>query len=282
MHLKPRHRLDLGIAIAGILVCCAVSCAGAQSAPLLHGVRFRVDTIETSTGARSPLVPFVGVVEFADGHGRIDVVAVRVSPIIAVNGKTVGPPLARAGDYYLFDTTGFVLVRPAAHTFARFSFTRTTVRHGRGVFPGEQMIRATVQRFDTVNASTALKSRSRGAFTLRSHLDRWYGDGRFDQLARSWIEVHDAPLGEGSVVRWFGTAQELATMPGGLAGIALGSLRVTALLLVGPIDDGHPQVQLTTGVRIYDVRAADIVASRVALPKGFRQVPVDTPSVSQR
>ncbi|HEY4307434.1 MAG TPA: hypothetical protein VGM82_23375 [Gemmatimonadaceae bacterium] len=270
MRSRLRHGLELGVAIAALFACCAVSVTEAQSAPL-HGVRFRIDTLETSARARSPLVLFVGVVELADGHGRIDVVAVRSSPTIAVNGKTVGPPLARTGDYYLFDTTGFTLVRPTARTFTRFSFTRATVRHGRGVFPGEQMIRQTVQRFDTVKASSTLGSHSRGAFTLRSHLDRWYGDGRFDQLARSWIEVRDAPLGEGSVVRWFGAAQELATMPAGLVGISLDSLRVTALLLVGPIDDGHPQVQLTTGLRIYDVRTTDIAASRLALPKGFRE-----------
>ena len=47
-------------------------------------------------------------------------VANPASPELVAAGVSVRPPLATPGEYYLFDSTGFILVRPKQRTFSSF------------------------------------------------------------------------------------------------------------------------------------------------------------------
>ena len=59
-------------------------------------------------------------VESAARRGRLDIVAVDSAAPVLRNGLNLAP-LGVRGDYYLFDSTSFVLVRPASKTFAIFA-----------------------------------------------------------------------------------------------------------------------------------------------------------------
>src|ERR1043165_3390131 len=109
---------DRGLSIpACLILLCSSANAAAQ---IVSGVRFSVDT-------SAALVSMLGArVEFAAGRGRIDVSTVASRPARSVNGVTIGPPIARAGDYYLFDSTGYVVVRPSSRTFSVMSRTAAT------------------------------------------------------------------------------------------------------------------------------------------------------------
>ena len=96
----------------------------------LLGITFTID----STGPVPPppeivkrfgmppslVTELAGTVVFAGGRGRLDVTAVAHGPAIRTEGIVLAAPLAQPGDWYLFDSTGFVLVRPGAKTFSVF------------------------------------------------------------------------------------------------------------------------------------------------------------------
>lgn len=85
------------------------------------GFGFTVDTPGETGPNAGVLAPIRGAVTFAAGRGRLDVVAVRRAPSLAVRGVRVAASLAAPGDYYLFDGAGAVLVRPASRTYARLA-----------------------------------------------------------------------------------------------------------------------------------------------------------------
>src|SRR5947209_3536918 len=86
----------------------------ALRAPTLQGITFAVDTTpELTPQGPGPVRPLGIRVSWAGNRGRIDVLTRPVRPAIKVGELTVGPSLAMPGDYYLFDSSGFVLVRPA-------------------------------------------------------------------------------------------------------------------------------------------------------------------------
>jgi hypothetical protein len=91
------------------------------------GVRF---TVNVAPRAKPGIPSVAGRIEFAAGRGRFDVTAVPSWAPLSYKGVTVGAPLARPGDYYLFDTTSFILVRPSDRTFSAVSLATSTYRHG--------------------------------------------------------------------------------------------------------------------------------------------------------
>src|SRR5437016_253354 len=93
---------------------CLMLLAGSANAAsqTISGVRFSVDT------SAALFSMFGGRVEFAAGRGRIDVSTIAARAARSVNDVAIGPPTARSGDYYLFDTTGYIVVRPSIRTFS--------------------------------------------------------------------------------------------------------------------------------------------------------------------
>jgi hypothetical protein len=244
----------------------------------LAGVRFNIGTAELPAPARGALGVFDGVVEFAAKRGRLDVIAHRGRPPIAVGGVTIVTPLAGPGDYYLFDSTGFVLVRPTSRTFSTFVLSESSHRLGDVHEAREGMMEFSRLRADTLGAGDSARMVQHGPFTLRWHLDRRQSQGPARVLARGWIELPDAPAGEASVVRWFGAVATLAGMPDSLGALPPDSLQVTAAVVL-PAAGGtapgassapvtlvvvHPLSRLTT---------VSIDPTRLALPAGFTETP---------
>src|SRR3954454_6457176 len=77
------------------------------------GIEYRIPAnVEATLFART-FTGFDAIVTFAAGRGRLDMVANPASPALVAQGVSVAPPLATPGEYYLFDSTGFILVRPS-------------------------------------------------------------------------------------------------------------------------------------------------------------------------
>ena len=122
-------RRTLCATLSLVALASAVQAQGGR--PTIPGIAFGIDSgpeappppaVVQQFGRPPELVTQVaGAVVFAGGRGRLDVAAVaRRTPRIRTAGIVLAAPLAAAGDYYLFDSTGFVLVRPATRTFSAF------------------------------------------------------------------------------------------------------------------------------------------------------------------
>jgi pimeloyl-ACP methyl ester carboxylesterase len=248
------------------------------SSALLAGIRFHIGTAELPAPAQGTLGVFEGTVEFAAGRGRLDVIARTGRPPIAVRGVTVNPPIASSGDYYLFDSTGFVLVQPTNRTFSTFALSESSFRLGDVRDPREGFMEFSPLHADTLAANDSGRLTQHGPYTVRWHLDRRQATGPARVLARGWIELPDAPAGEASVVRWFGAAAVLASMRDGFKATSPDSLRVTAAIVLptpGSGGSGATGAPLTLIVlhSLAEVATAGIDPARLVLPQGFSERP---------
>jgi hypothetical protein len=253
-----------------LLVACAADVRAQPNARPLRGIRFAVDTIETPTAWRGELSRLSGIVEYAGGRGRFSVTAVRGGPPVAMNGVVVGAPLAQRGDYYLFDSTGFILVRPTSGTFSSFLFTRAEYNQSGGFLPGQFLMKNTPWRTDTLGAAQARRLRQHAPVSVHWHLDSL--DARVPRriYARGWIELRDAPASEAGVARWFGVASALASRPGGVRALPRDRLQITSVALLrrsADRDDYLRYLGLLTPLRLTEV---DIDPRRLVLPRDFR------------
>lgn len=89
----------------------------------MRGIAFTVDTATGSEIIDGILSSFRLKVAFADGRGRIDVLARATRPAVKFKWLTLARPSAVRGDYYLFDSTSYVHVRPASKTYTRYVLT---------------------------------------------------------------------------------------------------------------------------------------------------------------
>ena len=259
-------------AAALVLIGCAT--AGAPgSRDRLQGVQFAVDTVETPAPARGAFRMFSGVVQFAAGRGRLDVTAPRAGPALAVHGVTITAPLAGPGDYYLFDSTGFVLVRPATRTFSSFALSRASWRHGDVREPDAGFVKFGPLRADTIAPGDSARLMQHGPVIVGWHLDRKEGADPATILARGRLDLADAPAGEAAVARWFGAARALATMPGGVASLAQASLQVTAAIILGSQRNAREPESLIVLHALSGLISAQIDARRLVLPAGYAEAP---------
>jgi hypothetical protein len=265
-------------ATQSVALACALAQAGcapafvARQSAHVTGIWFSVDTTETPAPARGAFKTFVGTVEFAAGRGRLNVFALREGPALAVNGVAITAPLARSADYYLFDSTGFILVRPVSRTFSSFTLASSSYRHGDVREAGEGFFEFAPLRADTISDGESARLTQHGPVTIRWHLDRRRAAGPVSVLARGNIELPDAPAGEASVARWFGAAAALATMPDGIGALPPDSLQVTAAVFLTPSGvAGAKPISLVVLHGLSGVATAEINPARLVLPAGFTE-----------
>jgi hypothetical protein len=242
-----------------------------QSGRWLPGIRFGVDTLETPVAWRGELSRVAGTVEFASGRGRFTVTAIRGGPAVAMNGITVAAPLARPGDYYLFDSTGFVLVRPPSRTYSRFELTRADYNHTGAFLPGQFLMKNTPWQTDTLSRDDARRRQQHASVSIHWHLDSVDARGPVKLYARGWLELRDAPASEAGVARWFGVAAAIASRPGGVRSLPRDRLQVTSVTLLrrpGETDRYLRYLGLLTPLHL---AAAVIDPSRLVLPSGYRE-----------
>jgi hypothetical protein len=252
-----------------LLLGCASRLQAQQVGGRLHGVRFAVDTLETPLAWRGELSRLSGIVEYARSRGRFSVTAVRGGPPVALNGVILGAPLARPGDYYLFDSTGFVLVRPASRTFSSFVFTRAEYNQSGGFLPGQFLMKNTPWHTDTLSLGEARRLRQHAPASIHWHLDSLDARGPKQIYARGWIELRDAPASEAGVTRWFGVASALASRPGGIRALPRDRLQLTAVALLRRSSDRDDYLRYLGMLTPLGLMEADVDPGRLVLPAGY-------------
>ena len=271
------RRLCAATALAGV----ALTQVHAQDArATLSGIAFSIDS---GRGAPPPpdvvkrfgmppelITQIAGTVVFAGGRGRLDVAAVaRRTPPIRIEGIVLAAPLAKAGDYYLFDSTGFVLVRPGTRTFSSFQIAddRFNYEGRRDGWPAWFPLKRTA--VDTLGAGTSAASlRQHGAYPVY-----WHADIKGRELARGRFTIVDARPGELAVVRWFAATRALAAMM--VKGDTLGEAKptVTALGLWAEPADTAPPTAIIEVRPFTGLRRADVSVDRLVLPAGYTEAP---------
>jgi hypothetical protein len=216
------------------------------------------------------ITQIAGTVVFAGGRGRLDVAAVaRRTPPIRIEGIVLAAPLAKADDYYLFDSTGFVLVRPGARTFSSFQIAddRFNYEGRRDGWPAWFPLKRTA--VDTLGAGTSAASlRQHGAYPVY-----WHADIKGRELARGRFTVVDARPGELAVVRWFAATRALAALM--VKGDTLGGATptLTALGLWAEPADTVPPTAIIEVRPFTDLRRADVSVDRLVLPAAYTEAP---------
>ncbi len=212
----------------------------------------------------------VGTVVFAGGRGRLDVKAVaRHPPTLRVQGIVLAAPLAIAGDYYLFDSTGFVLVRPATKTYSVFHIADDRFNYeGRrdgwpAFFPFKRMA------VDTLGDGTPQAvRRQHGAYPVY-----WHADIPGHSLARGRFTVVDARPGALTVVRWFAATRAIAALM--LKGDTFGGVTptVTALGLWAESVDTIPPTAIAEMRPFTALHRVDVPEEQLVLPAVYTEAP---------
>jgi hypothetical protein len=250
--------------------------AGAQSNAqrTQAGVRFRIDTVEyTAANWRGALTRIAGTVDAVGGRGRLSVSAIRSGPTVRVNGVVIGAPLAKPGDYYLFDSSQVVLVRPAQRTFSRFVLTRADYNHTGRLFPGAFMMRYTPCHTDTIGEERVSQH---APISIHWHLDSLDESGPSRLYGRGWLEVRDAPASEAGAIRWLGVAMELASRPGGIGALPASRLQITTVSLLRTSEAREPYLRYSALLRPIGLTATRIDPSSLTIPKGFTERRIGT------
>ena len=233
----------------------------------LQGIAFAVDTTpELTPQGPGPVRPLGLQVTWAGTRGRIDILTRPVRPVIKVGDVTVGPSPAVPGDYYLFDSTGFALVRPATKQYSILQISDAAFNYEgrRDGWPAFFQFAPT--RVDTVPADS-VATREHGEHRIYWHVDVAkdtvcaLGGCSVEELARGRTTIADAPVAELIVARWFGPAQALAEIPGGISRLLDKPIRVAT---VSPITGVH---------RLRDLRPASVSRASLTVPPAFVEAP---------
>jgi len=259
------------------LACVALTQLHAQGAPATRsGIAF---TIDSGRGTPPPpevvkrfgmppelITQIAGTVVFAGGRGRLGVASVaRRTPPIRIEGIVLAAPLARTDDYYLFDSTGFVLVRPGMRTFSSFQIVddRFNYEGRRDGWPAWFPLKRTA--VDTLGAGNSAASlRQHGAYPVY-----WHADIKGRELARGRFTVVDARPSELAVVRWFAATRALAALM--LKGDTIEAAKptVTALGLWAEQADTVPPTAIIEVRPFTGLRRADVSIDRLVVPAGY-------------
>jgi hypothetical protein len=248
----------------------------------LRGITYTVDTTTVDTTSEGRIVagildPLSLRVTYAEGRGRIDVLARAARPAVRIKWITVALNSALPGDYYLFDSAEVLHVRPGSKTFSRY--TLADVSHN---YEGRRdrwpFFRYDPERPNTLAGGTRPNEGTRSDFTVFWHAELTrdttctgaeYGKCLVRELARGRADVHVAPAEEGGVVRWVGPTRALA-MISDLDSLIGAPIRLTAVeYWKAASGDGVAflgAIRFFTGLRKIDVNPATL-----ELPRGYTE-----------
>jgi hypothetical protein len=202
-------------------------------------------------------------------RGRLDILAVDSSPPVLRNGLNLDP-LGVRGDYYLFDSSSFILVRPASKTFSVFAIKAISYNFNNGREGWPEIFDFPTIRTQSVSAAEGAKRRleRHGTFGVFWHVDVDWDQPTFNVLSRGRMDVDDAPLSESTVVRWFGPAlavAQLATMDS----TWFPSERIGLTSVAPLIGDNGATTNFPSKQRLTQLRITAIDLLRLTLPTGY-------------
>jgi hypothetical protein len=246
---------------------------------LARGVAYTIDTTVLTQGTYDDSRPdpasgdvaafqsFSARVTYANGRGRIDILTRRPGATVVANSVALTTPLGMPGDYYLFDSTGFVLVRPAAKTFSIASISHEAYGSydSREGWPGFFAFQPSF--FATLSLAAALD------LPLKDRLNiYWHTDAGRTGFARGRIAIDNVPFGEMNIARWFGATRWLADFAA--TGRALPTdMTVTAAIPFRPSKEpGVPQSFIFKHP-MSNAAVTDVDLSQLVLPPGLTHKP---------
>src|SRR5689334_22528839 len=233
----------------------------------VQGITFAVDTTpEVTPLGPGPVRPLGIRVTWAGSRGRVDILSSPLRPVMKIGDVTVGRSQAQPGDFYLFDSTGFVLVRPAMRQYSALQISDAAFNYEgrRDGWPAFFSFAPT--RVDTVPADSTI-TREHGEHRIYWHADIakdtvcTVGGCSIEELARGRTTIADAPVAELIVARWFGPAQALGEIAGGISRLMDKPIRVTT---VSPLTGIH---------RIRDLRTTPVLRASLTVPSDYVEVP---------
>ncbi len=211
-------------------------------------------------------------IESAARRGRADILAIDSAAPVLRNGLNLAP-LGVQGDYYLFDSTSFVLVRPASKTFAVFAIVDAAYNfnNGREGWPDWFEFPASIRAQPVSAAEGARRQLERhGAFHVYWHVDV---DAGFAALSRGRLGVVDAPLGESTVVRWFGPALALAQLAT-IDSSWFPNDRIGLTAVAPLVGDDASTTNFISTQRLARLRITTIDLTRLTLPSDYTAVAI--------
>lgn len=241
----------------------------ARASTDVGGISFMIDDSHDRGPASGIFAMFVGEVTFARGRGRLDMVRRTDAPAIWVAGSVFASPQAKPGEYYLFDSTGFALVRPGSKTYSTYSLASASYNFEERRDGWPPWFDISKPKIDSLgDASDVTATKQRRTIPLYWHLDL-ESSPAIRVLSRGRMTVNDIPPGEVSVVRWFGPAQSLANIPGGATSLIGASLRITTVAELPKEASDSATTDLVVLHSLTGLRGCDSMPARLTVPNDY-------------
>ncbi|HEY4307636.1 MAG TPA: hypothetical protein VGM82_24390 [Gemmatimonadaceae bacterium] len=215
---------------------------------------------------------FEATVTFAAGRGRLDIVTNPPRPELVAEGVSVAPPLAMPGDYYLFDSTGFILVRPNQRTFSPFVIADHEFNYEnlRNAWPSAFGFRPEGSfRIDTLSSQMSGNVARHEPTRIYWILKMGQNPPAFPTSAFGRLGIADAPPGESGIARWIGPTEVLADMAHRGAVVNEQKVELTTVVPLGAPQ--HDVISFSQKQNIECLRPANVDLTMLVLPSGFRE-----------
>lgn len=247
----------------------------------IHGVAFVVDTARYGGPIDAILNVTALKVTYAGTRGRVDVLARTKGPAVRAKWVILSPSMAMPGDYYLFDGTGFILVRPAKKQFSSFKLADVSFNY-EGRRDGWPFFRFDPYEPEILSdESLRASERPHGDFSIYWHAELMrdtsckgpaYGRCQIGELARGRAIVVYAPPEELAVTRWFGPAEALARI-GGLDSLVGRPIHLVSIGQWKAPAGGDSVTTITTIRFLSNLRVVTVHPAMLTLPRGFKETP---------
>jgi hypothetical protein len=241
-----------------------------------RALTFTVDTTTYGNVVESSLSSLWLKVSYDGQRGRIDVVERVRRPSVRLGWLLLSPPELGPGDYFLFDSSRFVHVRPHRRAFTVYPLRDVAYnfedRRDRWPFfrrhPGEA---AVARRTATEGRRVDVGSYWHSEWVRDTSC--WgaaFGQCLVRGLARGRGEASDVPPGLISLIRWIGPTMSLGAIAGRdtLLGRPIRATMINQWTAFG----GDSVVTITTARFATGVRLETVHDTVFQLPRGFRQL----------
>jgi hypothetical protein len=245
----------------------------------VRGISFVIDTTVFDANALPPgqdaqrtWSTFASIrarVTFAGANGRMDILWTRGGPALLIDSVASAAPLATAGDYYLFDSTSFTLVRPRTRTYTRFAISGDTYNHEGRRDGWPAFFEFAPLHIDTVTTGAPALTRSVKDVHIFWHSDMLPNVA----IARGSLTLVDAPMSETNVARWFAPTRDLAHLAEAGA-LPTTRVTVTAAIPLGPGPQQGVPLTIILKAEFVQLRAAIVDVASLGIPAGYKETPL--------
>lgn len=202
-------------------------------------------------------------VTYAAGRGRMDITWTRHPVLTLVDSVATTATRANIGDYYLFDSTGYVLVRPRSRSFVVSSIEDDVYN-----FEGRRDGWPEYFRFDSPRIDTLREVLSQTTDSA-VHIF-WHADAKpAIALARGRLTLRDAPMGELNVARFFGATRAIAQLLETTQTLPTSRTTITSAIPKGRLRMTGALPSILLKQELMQLRTAPVDLRTLSLPRTF-------------